>query len=273
MLLQRAPRGHGAPLTRGRAWALALRLLLLASVALLAWFGLVRAAADTAAAPTPVSFDDLLEASLANSPEPNLLAVMEAVSFAAEQAVPPNERSTLFDGMGQIYQVPQEVAFYAAAARMPGVRTVCEVGFNAGHSAAVFLLSNPQTSYIGFDLMSLRWSAASLSFMQRAFPGRVTIVRGYSTDTLPQHSAPLCDILSIDGEHAGETPYLDIVNGKKASRAGGLVLMDDWSSTSPDVKAAWKKAKESGLLEEIKCVDEGIFVKQYHKAWCLGRYL
>jgi hypothetical protein len=169
--------------------------------------------------------------------------------------------------------VPEEVQFYWAAARLDGVSTVCEVGVNAGHSAAVYLVSNPATTYIGFDTMGLRWSAQSFAFLQRIFPGRVNFVKGYSTDTLPRHTSPPCDMLSIDGEHAGETPYLDIINGRRASRARGYVLMDDWSSTSPDVKSAWARAKAEGVLEEVLCVDKGIYVKQYHKAWCLGRYL
>ncbi len=165
------------------------------------------------------------------------------------------------------------MAFYTAAAQLPGVHTVCEVGFNAGHSAAVFLLANPESVYVGFDTMGLRWSTASLSFMQRLFPGRVSMVKGYSTATLPSHTAPLCDLLSIDGEHAGDTPFRDIINGRAASRAGGYVLMDDWSSTSPDVKAAWARATAEGVLSEVVCVDDGIYVGQYHKAWCLGHYL
>ena len=147
-----------------------------------------------------------------------------------------------------------------------------QVGFNAGHSGAVFLMANSETVYFAFDTMGLQWSAASLAFMQRIFPGRVHMSRGLSTDTLPKHTAPLCDLLSIDGEHAGETPFLDIVNGKKASRAGGYVLMDDWSSTSPDVKTAWARAKQEGILEEVMCQDLGIYVTRYHKAWCLGKY-
>jgi predicted O-methyltransferase YrrM len=269
-----------------------MRLLLLGGALLLAFAVLQQRAPHSSAAAAPAAlpraaqrvhsaalpageaaFPALLAAAAGVAAAPHVRAVMEALSFAAEQAVPAHERATLFDGMGQIYQLPQEVEFYTAAARLPGVATICEVGFNAGHSAAVFLLANPESTYVGFDTMGLRWSAASLAFAQRLFPGRVRIVPGLSTDTLPAHAAPRCDLLSIDGEHAGETPFLDIANGRAASHAGGYVLMDDWSSTSPDVKAAWARALSEGLLAEVMCVDDGVYIGRYHKAWCLGRYV
>lgn len=67
-------------------------------------------------------------------------------------------------------------------------------------------------------------------------------------------------------------PPQDMSAGRNASRPGAYVLIDDHSDSFPDVVRAWDRAKKEGWITEILCVDKGIAVDGYKKAYCLGQY-
>lgn len=163
----------------------------------------------------------------------NLRALLEAASFAAEDAYPSTDlesRTNMFRGMGNIFEVPRQVMFVSAAASLPGVRLIGEIGFNAGHSAITALWSNEDATLVFFDSQDLDWSNQSLSFVSRIYPHRIDRVKGPSQITLPRfaaNDARKLDMLFVDGIHSGDTPYLDIVNGRLASRPHAYVMIDD----------------------------------------------
>ena len=94
-----------------------------------------------------------------------------------------------------------------------------------------------------------------------------------STDTVPKYDGPLFDLFAVDGSHSGDVPYQDMVNGRSKTKKGGYLLIDDWSTSFMDVRIAWSRGKSEGWIEEILCVDNGVVVNGYHKAYCLGRYI
>jgi hypothetical protein len=59
----------------------------------------------------------------------------------------PNQTS-VFENQGHIYDVMQQTIFYSAVSRSRPMNTICETGFNAGHSAIVWLYSNPNATYV-----------------------------------------------------------------------------------------------------------------------------
>lgn len=173
---------------------------------------------------------------------------------------------------GNIYDVPHEVLFYGEAARRPGVLRVGEVGFNAGHSALVFLWSNAAVNMTSFDLGDLAWTSSSVEFVKAAYPGRMEYVKGLSTDTVPAYTGAPFDLFAVDGNHDSTVPYTDMVNGQRVTRPGGYILIDDWSSTFTAVQKAWARVKREGIVREIECVDQGVVVSGVHKGYCLGTY-
>lgn len=54
--------------------------------------------------------------------------------------------------LGSIGAHRHQIDFYYRAATNPAVRVICEVGFNAGHSTAVWLAANPIATIHSFDL-------------------------------------------------------------------------------------------------------------------------
>ena len=206
------------------------------------------------------------------APSSNLLALLEACSEVAERAVPVAERVNLFASQGNIHDVRDEVAFYAAAAQLPNVELIGEIGFNAGHSTATFLFQKPNLKVVSFDLGVLRWSTDSYAFVKRLFPGRLEVINGYSTDTVPKYVGPKFDLFAVDGAHDGETPYLDMKNGRAVTKPGGYILIDDYTETNFAVKRAWKRGIDEGWIRELLCVDEGVVVFGAQKAYCIGTY-
>lgn len=89
----------------------------------------------------------------------------------------------------------------------PHFRT--QIGFNAGHSA-VTMLFHSHNKLVSFDTEDLPWSAGSLAFVQRMYPGRVERVKGNSIETVPAFAKSdprKFDLFAVDGMHSGEFPY------------------------------------------------------------------
>jgi len=116
--------------------------------------------------------------------------------------------------LGSIAANSEQVRLYSALAESLGAnKTVCEVGFNAGHSAAVWLLASPTSELHTFDIFSARTSLSCLKHLQRRFPGRLTAHRGDSLSTVPHARLPRpCDLIHIDGRHSFLNVVADAVN-------------------------------------------------------------
>jgi len=209
----------------------------------------------------------------------NLNAALTAASVVAEQTfVDETKRVNIFAYQGNIYDVQDEVSFYAQAARLPGVYNIGEIGFNAGHSSITFLWQNQKIHLTSFDLGEMTWTPASVRLVARMYPGRFTYIKGLSTTVVPQYlaensSRPLFDLFAIDGGHNGDVPYMDMKNGRAVTKRGGFVLIDDWTDTNIDVKNAWARAKREGFIKEILCADPKQVVFGAQKAYCVGLYL
>ena len=124
----------------------------------------------------------------------------------------------------------------ANVARMLRRMTLTQVGFNAGHSSAVFLSSNPNSTLYSFDLFELPYSIRSRALFRRVFQGRYHSIKGYSQATLPWFraahgaKAPPCNIFSVDGRHDYEGVLSDLADAIGLTRVGGSILADDVST-------------------------------------------
>ena len=138
----------------------------------------------------------------------------------------------------------------------PRVETVCEIGFNAGHSSLNALLAREGIQVISFDLGEYwdKYSQYSYELLQTSFPGQLTLVLGDSTETVPKFVSEnpdyKCNILFIDGGHTHEVAEADILNmAPMANDPFHRVIVDDadWG----DVRRAWDEAVQDTLVQEI----------------------
>ncbi len=135
-----------------------------------------------------------------------LIPLLRAATFVAESSQPPKPKGeSIFDTQGHIFDVLDEVRYYSQLMHLPNITTVCETGFNAGHSAITFLASNPNIHLYSFDLGDMPWTAKSVELVHFLFPGRFTYIKGKSTETINKDALPpgvQCDLFSVDGDHS-----------------------------------------------------------------------
>ena len=160
---------------------------------------------------------------------------------------------------GYSYQSVEENMVMFELARLPFVRTICETGFNAGHSSLLWLAANSNTNLYTFDLGEHRYSRPIARWFMEKFPGRFNILWGHSEITLPRfrHRYPLikCDLMIIDGGHFYQPALADFENFYRMSAADNIVLMDDYpvniDRCMQQLGKVWEEGKRTGKVSEI----------------------
>jgi hypothetical protein len=114
------------------------------------------------------------------------------------------------------------------------LRAACQ-GFNSGHSAAVWLASNPHITVHTFDLFESTSMARSFDVLNRTFPSRLHAHRGDSLTAIPSLPAPLeppCSLVHVDGRHDYLHTVADAVQLARHARPHALYLFDDQCDVS-----------------------------------------
>jgi len=147
----------------------------------------------------------------------------------------------------------------AGSQKLAPPKTVCEVGFNAGHSSLMWLMAGADR-VVSFELGHHNYSHVAAQWLSARFPGRLHVVMGDASQTVPTFHAMFpeerCHIVLIDGGHELEPAWADVVNFKplvhatpnRASSRGHVLVVDDTDMTH--VKAAWARAQAQGLATE-----------------------
>jgi len=122
--------------------------------------------------------------------------------------------------------------------RLPSNTITCEAGFNAGHSATIFLASFPQGMHyeFSFGLADMGKkndyeAVNSALFRNRFFKGRFEYYLGRTSSTLKafaaEHPGVKCDVVFVDGAK-GEAPRReDIFLFREISKPGAMLFGDE----------------------------------------------
>jgi hypothetical protein len=158
--------------------------------------------------------------------------------------------------IGNVMWFDNKVMLLHYAAQLPFVRTICETGFNAGHSSFAFLTASPHVVVHSFDLGKFRYSRPMAKYLANVFSNRLAVHFGDSNDQVPlfngQHPDFTCDLMFVDGGHN----YVNAVNDLKnfASMANprkNLIVADDISKHG--VREAWADVVHKKIIQEIGC--------------------
>ncbi len=182
----------------------------------------------------------------------------------------------------------EQVSYYSNVASQPWIRTICEIGFAAGHSTVIYMESNPNVKVYSFDDYG-RPHIVDLvrRYIGAKYPERHMIISGDSTVTVPEFARRnpnvKCDLISIDGAHHAAYPWNDIVSMKQLASPRNVVLADDYLQKkdfpTPDTKnfqavvSAWDQAVQKGMIREIETRASKSTFRGYGKGWAYGSYI
>ena len=178
---------------------------------------------------------------------------------------------------GYSQQVPGQIAFLKRMVSSPSIKRVMEIGFNGGHSAELFLSSNPNVELVSFDIGHHDYLKHGKEFIDNKFPNRHTLIIGNSLQSVPEYSnteKPF-DVIFIDGGHDYPIAYGDILNCKNLAHTDTIVIMDDTIKNQNWLRGwnygpnrAWADCITNKIIEEIGSED---YEPGRGHSW--GRYL
>jgi hypothetical protein len=142
-------------------------------------------------------------------------------------------------------------------AQLDFVQTVCETGFNGGHSSFNFLTAKPNIVLHTFDIGSHYYVPKMGNYLKQKFGDRFFQYIGDSTKTLrafvANNSVPggvKCDLIHVDGGHSYEVALKDSENfGRLANLAHNVVFSDNINYEG--ASKAWKEMLTLGTIKEL----------------------
>jgi predicted O-methyltransferase YrrM len=113
----------------------------------------------------------------------------------------------------------------------PKIKTIVEIGFNTGVSAAYFLSAREDIRVISVDIGFHKYVYECKKIIDKQFPGRHTLHIGDSKKIIPEISnlepGIKPDLIFIDGDHGEPTPLIDARNCLALADKETVLVMDD----------------------------------------------
>jgi ADP-heptose:LPS heptosyltransferase/predicted O-methyltransferase YrrM/Tfp pilus assembly protein PilF len=133
-----------------------------------------------------------------------------------------------FEGHTQL--CPQKVIDLINLTNKPHIN-IMEIGFNAGHSAEIFLQNNKNLTLTSFDLGGHTYVSTAKEYIDATYPNRHTLILGDSRKTIPYYLKNNKDVkfdfIFIDGGHEYEIAKTDIENCFHLAHKDTIVALDD----------------------------------------------
>jgi predicted O-methyltransferase YrrM len=160
---------------------------------------------------------------------------------------------------GYSQQVPRQLIDLIKLTSKPNIN-VMEIGFNAGHSAEVFLKNNPTLMLTSFDIGIHQYVKHAKKYIDDTYPNRHTLILGDSTISIPKYinnTDKKYDIIFIDGGHEYDIAKADLNNCMKLAHKDTIVILDD-TMYKVDWVAKWTIGPTKAWLE---CLKENMIVE------------
>ena len=110
-----------------------------------------------------------------------------------------------------------------------GHKYLLEIGFNAGHSSLVMVLSNPDSVIYAFDICEHSYVKPCLEYLRSKFgKSRIVLYEGNSLDMVPNtfmENKPT--LFHIDGCHLYDVAVKDMENCYNLAENNDVIILDD----------------------------------------------
>ena len=132
-----------------------------------------------------------------------------------------------------------------------GKESYCEIGFNAGHSAALALNVDPKIKVHSFDLMMFNYSWPAATILNASFGNRLNIYPGSSVNTLSHmcKRKMKCDVIFVDGSHLHHIVKKDLMQSRCMADSNTIFFIDDIHTGSG---VALKNMKSRGIYDTVR---------------------
>lgn len=140
-----------------------------------------------------------------------------------------DEGFTSIEGYSQ--QIEQQVIDLINIINNDNIKDVMEIGFNAGHSAEIFLNFNHKIHLTSFDINVHDYVKYGVEYIQKKYKNRHSIIYGDSTISVPQfildNPGKKFDLIFIDGGHDYDIVKKDMENCLQLCHDNTIIMMDD----------------------------------------------
>jgi predicted O-methyltransferase YrrM len=146
-----------------------------------------------------------------------------------------------------------------------------EIGFNAGHSAEVFLQNNKDLILTSFDLGDHDYVTTAKEYIDTTYPNRHTLILGNSKTSIPiylkNNKETKFDIIFIDGGHDYDIAKADMENCFHLAHKDTIVILDDTIFTK-GWEQSWTIGPTRTWLEHL---EQNKIIELTRKDYCYGR--
>lgn len=134
---------------------------------------------------------------------------------------------------------------------------IVEIGFNAGHSALLMLIANPNCHIHAFDICSHKYVRPCVDYLNEQFGDRITLHPGDSHKTLQEFHKQIpdyrFDAIHIDGFHTYTHANIDFFVSKQMSQPGAICILDD--TGIPHLQKLWDGYVRDGHIRHSSIRD------------------
>jgi hypothetical protein len=136
-----------------------------------------------------------------------------------------------------------------------GGDNIIEIGFNAGHSALIFLIANPKSIIKCFDTCTNKYTKLCFDYLHSVFGYRISLIKGNSKEVYSKFCSnknKLYDTFHIDGSKDYNISNIDYFNSRSIANVGSVII---WDTSQPHLKSLWEGYKNDKDLMELKLAD------------------
>lgn len=125
---------------------------------------------------------------------------------------------------------------------------ILEIGFNAGFSSLLMLLTDANAHLTCLDICDHKYTLPCFKVISGMFGDRITLIKGSSIEQLPLIDRTF-DLIHVDGGHTDPVVNNDCIHTVRLSKPGTIIVMDDYDFAN--IHRIWDATCKTHNLQPI----------------------